>query len=322
MKIGFYKRENGAYQVSYRAADNKRVRKQFKSHRAAKIYAANVTKERSPLLLPAESSKSVSGLLEEYLEQIPESTIKKRGFEVLKSFKTYFENVHCRDLNKVICGHWIESVRLKFGYSSRTMRITKYAYSKFFADLMGKNLITRNYLADVPIRLGTRTKNRVFLSESELVEILNGLKRLSPETIFPVVYFLIHTGCKISETLALKWTDLNLETRTVSFPRSPMANARTLNLSSHILELLRSRPKLGDHVFLNAQGCTWTVKNYYRAMVLDRNAIGHPRHWDSFSFRHTFAYHFLRTGKTLHQLQVVIGHRNIADTIKAYGDII
>lgn len=322
MKVGLYKRENGSYQVSHRTFDGKRIRKQFKTLRAAKIYATKSANTDSTEITPAESSKTVTALFEEYLIHKPESKLKSRSIKVLESFKSYFQNIHCQDLNKVICAHWLESVRQQFNYSSRTMRAVKYAYGKFFKDLMDRSLITRNYLADIPVRLGTRMKNRVFLSESELIEILNGLKRLSPETIYPVVYFLIHTGCKSSEALALKWSDLNLEAGTVSFPRTATANARTLNLSRQILDLLRNHPKKADHVFLNAQGCPWKVKSYYRAMVIDRDAISHPRHWDSFTFRHSFAYHFLRSGKTLHQLQVVIGHRNIADTIIAYGDII
>jgi site-specific recombinase XerD len=106
-----------------------------------------------------------------------------------------------------------------------------------------------------------------------------------------------------------------------SFPRTAVANARTINLSSRIFEFLQSHPKIAVNVFLNGKGRAWTGKTYYRAMVIDRNAIGHSRHWDCFSFRHSFAYHFLRSGKTLHQLQVVIGHRHIEDTIRAYGDI-
>lgn len=54
----------------------------------------------------------------------------------------------------------------------------------------------------------------------------------------------------------------------------------------------------------------------------DRSAIDLGNDWDSFTFRHTFAYHFLRRGKTLQQLQVVLGHRNIQQTINFYGDII
>ncbi len=106
------------------------------------------------------------------------------------------------------------------------------------------------------------------------------------------------------------------------FHRTASSNARVLNLSVHILSFLQSYPRITDNVFLNDQGEVWTTTSYYKHMAEDRTAIDLNRHWDSFSFRRSFAYHFLKTGKTLHQLQVVLGHRHIAKTIGSYGDIV
>ena len=326
MKVGLYKLAEGSYQVSYKDSDNKRIRRQFVSHRAAKIYADRIflrplKNEHRPEPITS-STKTVTELLSDYLARNPESPIKKRGQELLDSFKSYFDKLNPKDLNKVLCSHWLDSIKTERKYTSRSMRICKYAYSSFFQDLVEQGLIERNYLAEICIRLGTRVKQKTFLSESELKTILAGLKKLSPSETYPATYFLIHTGCKISEALALKREDLDLEAGTVYFPRKPSANARTINLSPNILEFLKQHPKNAANVFLNGQGAAWTTKGYYKRMVIDRAALDLGRHWDSFTFRHTFAYHFLRKGKTLQQLQVVIGHRNIADTILAYGNVV
>lgn len=45
------------------------------------------------------------------------------------------------------------------------------------------------------------------------------------------------------------------------------------------------------------------------------------RSFDSYAFRHTFAYHFLRKGGTLTQLQALLGHRSIDMTVFMYGGI-
>lgn len=73
-------------------------------------------------------------------------------------------------------------------------------------------------------------KQRVFLSEPELIEILNGLKKFNLTQTYPVIYFLIHTGCKIGEALKLKWEHLDFEAGTVCFHRTASSNARVLNL--------------------------------------------------------------------------------------------
>jgi integrase len=46
-----------------------------------------------------------------------------------------------------------------------------------------------------------------------------------------------------------------------------------------------------------------------------------PLSFDGYAFRHTFAYHFLRKGGTINQLQVLLGHRGIDMTVFMYGSI-
>ncbi|MEQ1722663.1 MAG: tyrosine-type recombinase/integrase [Pseudobdellovibrio sp.] len=321
-KVGFYKLENGKYQISHRDSENNRIRKQFKSFRSAKIYSQRVGHEVAIPDNLIKSSKTVGELLQDYIEQNPTSPMKTRARAVYESFNRYFGCMNVEDLNKVLCAHWIEAVKIEMKYCSRTMRTIKYTFSPFFQSLVEQKLIKTNYLGEVYIKLGTRMKQRVFLSESELKEIIEKLKRFSPLTTYPVIYFLMHTGCKISEAVNLEWHQLNLEAGTVYFPRKTTSNARILNISERLLEFLKAHPRTSDNVFLNDQGEAWTVSSFYKCMAEDRSAVGLNRNWDSYSFRHTFAYHFLRKGKTLQQLQVVLGHRCIAQTIEFYGDIV
>lgn len=321
MKIGVYKLKNGNFQVSHKELAGNRVRKRFSSYREVVAYTRKVQIiSAEPVLLV--SPKTIAELAQDYIEMNPESNLRKRSGILFDSFINYFGTLHCHELNKAICSHWIEYVKTEMNYSSRTLRVCKYTYSRFFEDLCHQRLIEKNYLGEVYIKMGTRVRHRVFLSESELMEILEGLKQLGPTGTYPVCYFQLHTGCKAREALRLQWSDLNLEKGTVNFPRTLNANARSVNLSPLILNYLRSYPQIYDHVFLNENGEAWQQRAFYKCIVEDRNAIGLERHWDSFSFRHSFAYHFLKSGKTLQQLQLVIGHRQIGQTIQTYGDIV
>lgn len=321
MKVGLYKIAKGGFRVSYSDSDGKRIRTKFNSYRAATIFAQRLNNESKSPVPVTESSETISELLRKYIEQNPSSTITSKN-PLLKSFLDYFGNLGCADLNKTLCSHWLEGLKAKKKYSSRTMRLCKYTFTPFFENLVEQSLIEKNYLAEVYIKLGTRVRQRVFLSVPEIIQLLDGLKKLGPHTTYPVTYFLVHTGCKISEVLKIRWDQIDLDSCTVSFPRTTMTNARTINLSHKILDFLKAHPKINDLTFLNDEGEAWTVNSYYKAMSIDRSATDLGRHWDSLTFRHTFAYHFLRTGKTLQQLQVVLGHRQIAQTIKFYGDIL
>jgi site-specific recombinase XerD len=322
-RIGFYKLTNGKYQVSHRDLDNNRIRRHFKSLRGAKIYVdrINLNNSKQGAVAPQQGSKTLLERLNEYTESNPDSAVLNLTKGVYDSFISHFGSLHPNDLSKIICGQWIEAMKQEKKYTSRTLRTIKYSITPFFDYMVENQIIERNYLADVYIKLGTRSKQRVFLSQEELIEIMNRLKVLSPTTTYPVLYFLMHTGCKISEALKLTWDEVDLEKCTVSFPRTDSSNARTLNLSVYVVEMLQHQPRINDLVFLSEQAEGWTPTAFYKFMAIDRAVINLQRHWDSFSFRHSFAFHFLKSGKTLHQLQVVLGHRQIAQTVQFYGDI-
>ena len=110
MKVGIYNLTDGRYQVSHLNSDGKRIRHKFNNYRDAKTYANQVGRIKPKL--NTDCSKSIAELLQEYLVRNPDSPIKKRSLELFESFVKYFGHLHCGDLNKPICNHWIESLVL------------------------------------------------------------------------------------------------------------------------------------------------------------------------------------------------------------------
>jgi len=88
-----------------------------------------------------------------------------------------------------------------------------------------------------------------------------------------------------------------------------------------LIELLKSLSRTGEHVFKREDGAPWSVVSFYRKFARVRDKIAFKRKFDSYAFRHTFAYHFLRKGGTLTQLQALLGHRGIDMTVFMYGSI-
>jgi integrase len=105
------------------------------------------------------------------------------------------------------------------------------------------------------------------------------------------------------------------------FPASGNSSDRTLTLPPKLIELLSSLPRTSEFVFTREDGDPWSVVSYYRKFSKVRDKIAFKRKFDSYAFRHTFAYHFLRKGGTLTQLQALLGHRGIDMTVYMYGSI-
>ena len=89
-----------------------------------------------------------------------------------------------------------------------------------------------------------------------------------------------------------------------------------------LIEQMKSLPRRADQVFIREDGEPWTIVSYYRKFTRVRTKIAFKRKFDSYAFRHTFAYHFLRKGGTITQLQALLGHRGIDMTVFMYGSVV
>jgi integrase len=64
-----------------------------------------------------------------------------------------------------------------------------------------------------------------------------------------LVQFQLMTGARRSETLTLKWSNVDLETQTAYLPETKNGRARKLALRSDLVDMLRQLPRIDDLVF-------------------------------------------------------------------------
>jgi integrase len=156
----------------------------------------------------------------------------------------------------------------------------------------------------------------------------------------------LHTGCRSSELLALRWSDLDLVERTLSVRRAlawepgekgvygsskpifgpPKSDAsyRTLELDDELVRdlkawFMRSRFKADDDlVFPNETGAplfrAWPAQGLNKAL----DEAGLPR-IGSHGCRHTFASWLFLQGKPVTQVQHLMGHSNPDITLRLYS---
>ena len=131
---------------------------------------------------------------------------------------------------------------------------------------------------------------------------------------YPYVYFQFHTGCRPSETAALTWKDVDLESGMITINRSLVMGQegatktegadRVIPVGREVIEalkLLPSRPLGIEHVFVGKRGKPMTKKwaeHYWGACLEDLDI----RHRKFLATRHTFITEAVRTGKHLKQI--------------------
>jgi integrase len=323
MEVSIYKLQDGKFQASYLdPVLNKRVRAKFTHHNKAKAFQKNILTEHRNTNFVAKSSTPLGQFISGYLAKYPTAKMFSRSPSVYESFMSTFAQIPVSEINKMHLSQWLGKIQKEKNYSARTMVLLKYCFNPFFTYLLELGVIRKNPLAQVKLnRHGLRKEERVYLAESEVAEIIARLQRASPHEIYPVSYFQLHTAAYVGEVVKLKWHQIDLEAATVSLPASGSTNERKLNLSPQLVTMLRTLPRRSEFVFTREDGDAWSVPSYYRKFSQVRDRIAFNRKFDSYAFRHTFAYHFLRKGGTISQLQVLLGHRGIDMTVFMYGGI-
>jgi integrase len=129
-----------------------------------------------------------------------------------------------------------------------------------------------------------------------------------------IVPMLILTGARKREMLDAKWQDFDLVRRIWRIPMTKSGKARHVPLSDGALDLLSTVPR--------HEGCEWAVPNpdtkkpyvgIYYAWNTARNRVGlgDVRIHD---LRHSHASFLVNAGRTLYEVQHILGHTQVKTT--------
>jgi integrase len=149
----------------------------------------------------------------------------------------------------------------------------------------------------------------------EIGALLEACTKTSPD-ILPLIVFLVNTGARKGEALALTWDHIDLDRRMIHIWPSeewqPKSNRpREVPISDALLPWLSGERRSPKWVFPSRTGdrfVSWPKLKFDRARKA-ANLTGGPH-----TLRHTFATHFLAGCPDLYLLAKVLGHSDVAVT--------
>lgn len=176
-------------------------------------------------------------------------------------------------------------------------------------------------------------------SKEEVNLILNWIQTHRPYA-YGYVLFLFHTGCRTSEAIGIRWSDLSLSGRTVTVNESLVRNqgstanrvrkstkngkGRTIPLSGTLHQWLSQQERSQDPhqlVFQSYEGKTINdVVFLHRVWQPCIKAIGIP-YRPQYNSRHTFASHCFEAGLSPAQVAYLLGD-NLDTVVKRYVGLI
>lgn len=146
-------------------------------------------------------------------------------------------------------------------------------------------------------------------TRAEVSQLLKHVGALSRD-IEPLVVFLLNTGCRKGEALALEWKNVDLKRGLIFIEPSEEwqpkdGEARQIPISDALMKVLRRKPQSKRWVFPNEKGeryAFWPQRAFDRA----REAAGLKG--GPHTCRHTFATHFLQGRPDMFLLARLLGH--------------
>jgi integrase len=173
--------------------------------------------------------------------------------------------------------------------------------------------IKKNPTQGIPL-LEENNKKERFLSKEEAEKLLEATRNSPNKMLQYIIPMLILTGARKNEVIHAKWEDFNFEQKVWRIPISKSGKARYVPISAGVEQLLANVPvyKGCELVFPNPKTLKPYVSFFY-AWDTVRKSVGleDVRVHD---LRHSFASFLVNAGRSLYEVQNILGHTQIKTT--------
>ena len=289
---------------------------------------------------------TVDDYLTRWLKDSVENTVRRSTFAQYKSVVNRhlipaLGRLKLKSLTPAHARHLYRE-KLDSGLSPRTVQYIHVTLHKALKQAVMDGLIPRN-AADAVKAPQVHKKEVKPLTPAEVAALLSAASGDRLEALYVTA---VHTGLRRGELLGLKWTDIDLDARTLSVQRSldkdgtfnppkRSKSRRTVKLTPHAAEALKGhrarqneeRLQLGslwedqDLVFPNRSGKPMNADNlYHRGFkpLLDKADLsGFTFH----SLRHTCATLLLSKNVNPKIVSEMLGHATISQTMDTYSHV-
>jgi integrase len=170
-------------------------------------------------------------------------------------------------------------------------------------------MLDRNPAARVPL-FNVDNKIEHYMGEQQLEQLMQVLIQDGNRPVCSIVLFLLSTGARLNEALQAMWVHIERKQKVWRIPSeiSKSKKVRSVPLNETALAILDDLKTEGryDHLFVN----TKTGKPYttiHKVWNRLRQDLGLPN-LRIHDLRHAFASYLVSSGRTLFEVQQILGH--------------
>ena len=225
----------------------------------------------------------------------------------------YFGSKYMNDITKNDLRHFItnHSKTHAPGSVNRVLILVRYMFN--LAIKWEVPCITKNPTQEIALLVENNKKER-YLTVQETERLVDAIQESPSPMLKFIVSMLILTGARKAEVLHAKWSEFNFEQRVWRIGMSKSGKARYVPISDGLIKLLEMVPRQSgtDYLFVNPKTGKRIV-NFFAAWDTARNRAGlaDVRVHD---LRHSFASFLVNSGRSLYEVQRILGHTQIQTT--------
>lgn len=321
-KVNIYPIKDGTYLTSFTHPLSKRkVRKAFTSRSDAKTYRENIEHKFKRKRKAHYLELTIEELIIIFIQERPGNAYTKVKMHII-DFVNTFGKYRVQDLTSDAFKVWLDQVQKEHGLRDISMRGLKCEIDTLFSFLVDKDIISESPLSKIYYKKYVPSiKSRNILSESQIKELLETIKKYSPGYLYPIIKLISETAGKNKEIVELMWKDVNFEKGTIFFKESKAGKERVINISDELVSLLKAKEQRRGQLFWTYYKEPFTTNKLHRAVTEFKQKKLYKGDWSPLDLRHSFAVNFLSSGGDMRELQRILGHGKLQDTKRLYGEV-
>lgn len=308
----------------------------------------------------AEKDISLKDFTKTYLES-REGRVKEKTIRIdrlnLNIASKHLGGMKMKDITKKMCNDMLMKMK-KDGYARRTVEMVHGVCERIFRYAMELEVIQSNPMETVKVPAYLETVEDLesgkelpkYLEKEELVKLLKAAKEYGFNQDYVIFSTLAHTGLRVGELCALKWTDVKKPVNQLSVTKTLVEDSKTqeVKIGTPKTKSSKRNVDIGETVISALDRQTSWQKEFkmrYRKTYYDENFIfvserspgypmrtslvrsrmkrllelaGLPDTLTPHSLRHTHVSLLAEAGVNLEVIQKRLGHKNDRITREVY----
>jgi integrase len=234
----------------------------------------------------------------------------------IKKLRPIFGPSAATSISKQDIVRWLTERAGARDWAASTRNRWQAAFSLIFRVGIDNERIDRNPAAR--IRRTTENNGRVrFLADKEEATLRRVILKRCPDQM-PTLQIALNTGMRASEQHSLKWSQVDLERKILTLPKTKNGTVRHIPLNSVAAAAfaeLWAKNRHGEDVFpskRNDGAALVSARGWFKPALKDARIKGFTWH----CLRHTFASRLVMAGVDIRTVGELLGHKTLAMTMR------